>query len=152
MSLHGCYQVMQHRPLLQPQCLHHEGRYALGQPTGYALVPGENSPPHAAEKSFFRQHAAFVNHHLWVTPYRADEQYAAGAYVNGAPPGEGLPKWTSANRSIEDTDVVVWYTLGVTHVPRPEEWPLMPVHRAGFKLVPAGFFARNPAMKAAKEK
>ncbi len=119
----------------------------LGQPTGYALVPGENSLPHAAEKSFFRRHAAFVNYHLWVTPYRPEEQYAAGSYVNGGPPGEGLPKWTSANREIEDTDVVVWYTLGVTHVPRSEEWPLMPAHRAGFKLVPAGFFGRNPVMK-----
>jgi primary-amine oxidase len=109
------------------------------------LVPGENSIPHAAKESFLRRHAAFVNYHLWVTPYQPEEEYAAGAYVNGSPPGEGLPKWTSANRGIEDTDVVLWYTLGVTHVPRPEEWPLMPVHRAGFKLVPAGFFPRNPA-------
>jgi primary-amine oxidase len=123
---------------------------SLSQPTGYALVPGENSLPYAAENSFFRTHAGFVNHHLWVTPYRQKEQYAAGDYVNGGPPGEGLPKWTSANREIEDTDVVIWYSLGVTHVPRPEEWPLMPVHRAGFKLVPAGFFTRNPAIKTAK--
>ncbi|HTU20297.1 MAG TPA: primary-amine oxidase [Gemmataceae bacterium] len=125
---------------------------ALGQPTGYVLIPGENSVPHAAKKSFARRHASFINHHLWVTPYRAEEQYAAGDYVNDGRPGEGLPKWTSANRAIEDTDVVVWYTLGVTHIPRPEEWPLMPVHRAGFKLVPAGFFARNPAMKRATAK
>jgi primary-amine oxidase len=125
---------------------------ALGQPTGYLLVPGENSVPHAAKKSFFRRHAEFVNYHLWVTPYQPEEQYAAGDYVNGGRPGAGLPKWTSANRSIEDTDVVVWYTLGVTHIPRPEEWPIMPVHRAGFKLVPAGFFSRNPAMKAEKVK
>jgi primary-amine oxidase len=119
---------------------------ALGQATGYALVPGENSIPHAAAKSFFRRHAGFVEHHLWVTPYRAEEQYAAGDYVNGGPAGDGLPKWTAADRALDDADVVVWYTLGVTHVPRPEEWPLMPVHRAGFKLVPAGFFARNPAL------
>jgi primary-amine oxidase len=120
---------------------------ALGQPTGYVLMPGENSVPHAAKKSFFRRHAAFVNYHLWATPYRAEEQYAAGDYVNGGPAGDGLPKWTKDNRSLDNTDVVVWYSLGVTHVPRPEEWPLMPVHRAGFKLVPAGFFAHNPAMK-----
>ncbi len=125
---------------------------ALGQPTGYVLVPGENSVPHAAPKSYLRRHAGFVNSHLWVTPYRPEEMYAAGDYVNGGKAGQGLPKWTSANRAIEDEDVVVWYTLGVTHVPRPEEWPLMPVHPAGFKLVPAGFFARNPTMKPAKPK
>ena len=75
---------------------------------------------------------------------------APGAVGSGAM--SGLPEWTSANRPIEDEDIVVWYTLGVTHVPRPEEWPLMPVHTAGFKLVPAGFFARNPTLKTAKPK
>ncbi|HEY7311004.1 MAG TPA: hypothetical protein VH643_16690 [Gemmataceae bacterium] len=125
---------------------------ALGQPTGYVLVPGENSVPHSTDKSFAQQHAGFIKSHVWVTPYRAEEMYAAGDYVNGGPPGQGLPKWTDANRPIEDEDIVVWYTLGVTHVPRPEDWFLMPAHRTGFKLVPSGFFARNPAMKAAKAK
>ncbi|HEY7423239.1 MAG TPA: primary-amine oxidase [Gemmataceae bacterium] len=125
---------------------------ALGQPTGYVLVPGENSVPHATPKSYLRRHAGFVDYHLWVTPYKPEEMYAAGDYVNGSEAGQGLPKWTEANRPIEDEDIVVWYTLGVTHVPRPEEWWHMPVHRTGFKLVPAGFFARNPVMETAKPK
>jgi primary-amine oxidase len=41
---------------------------------------------------------------------------------------------------------VVWYTFGHHHVPRPEDWPVMPVATAGFKLKPAGFFERNPAL------
>ncbi len=45
-----------------------------------------------------------------------------------------------------DTDVVLWYTVGVTHMPRPEDWPVMPVQSAGFSLVPVGFFNRNPAL------
>jgi primary-amine oxidase len=36
--------------------------------------------------------------------------------------------------------------MGVTHIPRPEEWPIMPVHHIGFQLLPAGFFDRNPAL------
>jgi primary-amine oxidase len=44
------------------------------------------------------------------------------------------------------TDLVLWYTFGVTHVPRAEDWPVMPVARAGFRLVPDGFFTRNPAL------
>lgn len=31
------------------------------------------------------------------------------------------------NRSLVDTDLVVWYVMGVTHDPRPEDWPVMPV-------------------------
>jgi primary-amine oxidase len=58
----------------------------------------------------------------------------------------GGPEWVADDEAIEDTDVVVWYTMGVTHHPRAEEWPIMPVATAGFRLVPAGFFERNPAL------
>ena len=54
------------------------------------------------------------------------------------------------NRSLQDSDVVIWYTLGVTHIPRPEEWPIMSVHSAGFKLVLDGFFDQNPAVDVPK--
>jgi primary-amine oxidase len=36
--------------------------------------------------------------------------------------------------------------MGITHIPRPEEWPIMTVHRLGFRLIPAGFFDHNPAL------
>jgi primary-amine oxidase len=65
--------------------------------------------------------------------------------VNQSAGGEGLARWTRANRSIRDADVVVWYTVGMTHIPRPEDWPVMPVSRAGFELIPAGFFSKNLA-------
>ena len=87
-----------------------------------------------------------MNAHLWVTPYDPKQTNAAGYFINFNKGGDGLPKWTSANRSIENEDIVLWYTMGITHIPRPEEWPVMTVHRAGFKLVPAGFFVRNPAL------
>jgi primary-amine oxidase len=97
-----------------------------------------------------RKRAGFLNAHLWATPYKQDERFAAGDYINQSSGGEGLPKWTAANRSIDNQDLVLWYTLGVTHIPRPEEWPVMTCHRAGFKLMPAGFFARNPALDVPK--
>jgi primary-amine oxidase len=40
--------------------------------------------------------------------------------------------------------------MGVTHIPRPEEWPVMVCHKAGFKLMPSGFFVRNPALDVPK--
>ena len=58
----------------------------------------------------------------------------------------GCPRWTAADRSIVDTDVVLWYTFGVTHFVRPEDWPVMPVEYTGFLLSPFGFFDRNPAL------
>jgi primary-amine oxidase len=75
---------------------------------------------------------------------------AAGYYINQSKGGEGLPKWTSANRAIENQDIVVCYTMGTTHILRPEGWPVMPVHRMGFWLRPNGGFARNPALAVPK--
>ena len=51
----------------------------------------------------------------------------AGAYPNQSLGGAGLPQWAANNEPLANQDVVVWYTMGVTHMPRPEEWPVMPV-------------------------
>jgi primary-amine oxidase len=119
---------------------------APGQSVGYTLVPGENSVPLARPDSWIRKRAGFVNAHVWVTPYDPSQLYAAGSYVTQSKGDDGLPAWTRAGRSIENRDIVLWYTMGITHIPRPEDWPVMPVHRAGFKLVPNGFFPQNPAL------
>jgi primary-amine oxidase len=121
-------------------------RNALGQPTGYALIPGENALPFQLPESFVRRRAGFLNAHVWVTPYHASELHAAGEYPYQSRGGDGLPKWTAENRPIENRDLVLWYVMGITHNPRPEDWPVMPVDIAGFRLEPWGFFARNPAM------
>ncbi len=121
-------------------------RNALGQPTGYALLPGENALPFLLPDAWVRKRAGFLNAHVWVTPYDPAEMYAAGDYPYQSKGGDGLPKWTAADRSIDNRDVVVWYVMGITHNPRPEDWPVMPTYEAGFKLVPWGFFARNPAL------
>jgi len=57
-----------------------------------------------------------------------------------------LPTWTAEDRPIVDTDIVLWHSFGVTHIPRPEDWPVMPVEYTGFTLLPFGFFDRNPAL------
>ena len=119
---------------------------SLGDPTGYALIPGENSVNYLRAESPVRQKGRFIDHHLWVTRYAEDELYAAGPYPNQGELGQGLPAWTKADRSLDGKDVVLWYTFGVTHIPRPEDWPVMPTHTTGFKLMPNGFFARNPAL------
>ena len=119
---------------------------ALGHPTGYLLMPGENSLPFALPDSWVRKRAGFLDAHVWVTPYSDAERYAAGDYPNQSKGGDGLPNWTSANRPVDGRDVVLWYVMGITHNPRPEDWPVMPVYEAGFKLMPVGFFSSNPAM------
>jgi primary-amine oxidase len=119
---------------------------SLGAATGYMLMPGSNAVFLPGEGANIRQKAGFATHHVWVTKYKPDELYAGGDYPNQAQPGEGLPKYINDDESLIGEDIVLWYTMGVTHIPRPEDWPVMPVHRVGFKLAPRGFFSRNPAI------
>ncbi len=122
-------------------------RNGLGQPTAYKLIPTMSTPTLLAHpESSVGRRAGFAQHNLWVTPYAADERRAAGNYPNQSSGGDGLPRWTAADRSLVDADVVVWYSFGVTHFVRPEDWPVMPVEYTGFLLTPFGFFDRNPAL------
>jgi len=120
-------------------------RNRLGVPVAYRLMPGATPTLHAAPSSQVAARAGFARHNLWVTPYAEGQISAAGDHPNLGP-GDGLPNWTAKDRSIEDTDVVLWHTVGVSHLPRPEDWPVMPVEYCGFMLQPVGFFDRNPAL------
>ncbi|MEJ6487260.1 primary-amine oxidase [Nostoc punctiforme UO1] len=119
---------------------------SLGAAPGYMLMPGGNSMFFPVEGSKIRQRAEFATHHVWVTKYKPAELYAGGDYPNQTQPGQGLPKYIADDEPLMGEDIVLWYTMGVTHIPRSEDWPVMPVHRVGFKLVPRGFFSRNPAI------
>ncbi len=118
---------------------------AVGEPVGYKFFPGDNCFPFASPNAWWRKRAGFVNYHVWVTPFAEDEKYAAGDYPNQSTGGDGLVKWTEADRPVADTDVVFWYTFGHTHLPRPEDYPVMPTAYIGFLLKPNGFFDLNPA-------
>jgi primary-amine oxidase len=119
---------------------------AVGEPVGYKLIPGENVLAFAQPDSAFARRAGFAYKHVWVTPYEPKERYAAGEYPNQHQGGDGLPAWIAQGRSIENEDIVVWYSFGLHHLPRPEDWPVMPVHHIGFMLKPFGFFDENPAL------
>lgn len=121
----------------------------MGKPVGYKLVPGHTTYPLALPESVIGQRAGFMYKHLWVTPHDSTERYPAGDYPYQHPGGAGLPEWTKANRSVDDTDVVLWYVFGTNHIPRAEDWPVMPVERTGFHLKPTGFFRRSPGIDVA---
>jgi primary-amine oxidase len=121
-------------------------RSALGDPAAYKLMPGDNVAPMFAPDSRFAARGGFTRNHVWVTPYDPEQRFAAGDYPYQHKGGDGLPRWTAADRPVEDTDVVLWYTFGAHHIARPEDWPVMPVTHIGFMLKPSGFFDGNPAL------
>ena len=122
----------------------HSNRF--GRPTSYTLYP-ESAPVLLADPAApVTARAGFATNHLWVTRYDPAQRYSAGDFVNQHPGGAGLPAFVAGDRDIDGADIVVWHTFGPTHMPRLEDWPVMPVARCGFILKPTGFFDRNPTL------
>lgn len=121
-------------------------RGPLGYPTGYEIMPGVTAASLLDPEDGMQKVGAFSTHQLWVTPYRADEIYASGVYPTSSKGEDGLAVWTQANRAIENTDIVAWYTVGFHHVPRAEDWPVMPVMWHDFVIRPFDFFGANPVL------
>ena len=118
----------------------------VGYATSFQLMPGHNASSLLSADDYPQRRAGFIEHQLWVTPYAAAERYAAGDYPTLSTPGQGLPAWTAGNRNIGKTDIVLWYTIGMHHLVRTEDWPVMPVMWSSFQLRPFNFFNHNPAM------
>ena len=124
-----------------------ERKNGLGKPVAWKLLPSASPTLLADDHSIMAKRAGFAKHNLWVTQFEEGAFNAAGDYPNLLNKGgDGLPKWIEANRQLESKDLVVWHTTGVTHMPRPEDWPVMPVEYCGFSLMPVGFFDRNPTL------
>ncbi|MDB5099526.1 MAG: Copper amine oxidase protein [Cyanobacteria bacterium RYN_339] len=126
-------------------------RNGLGNNTGYMLMPVDATPAYVSADSAARNRATFLNHNFWATRFKPDELYAAGVYPNQSASDAGLSRWANDGERIAGEDLVVWYTMGLSHAPREEEWPMMNATHVGFKLMPCGFFTSNPALDVPKQ-
>ncbi|ALV45286.1 histamine oxidase [Arthrobacter alpinus] len=118
----------------------------LGEPVAYKLHPQGQPVLLADPDSSVAQRATFATKDLWVTQFAEDERYPTGDFVNQHSGGGGLPSFIAADRDLDGQDIVLWHTFGLTHFPRVEDWPIMPVDTVGFKLRPEGFFDRSPVL------
>jgi primary-amine oxidase len=119
---------------------------AVGYPTSFEIMAGETGVSLLAADDWPQMRGGYSAHQLWVTPYDPNERYAAGTYVTGSKATDGLPVWVKKNRSIMDTDIVAWYTMGFHHVPRAEDWPQMPTMWHEMTLRPFDFYDKSPLM------
>ena len=59
----------------------------------------------------------------------------------------GMRKWVGDGQdSIENTDIVLFHTFGITHFPAPEDFPVMPTEIFELMLRPRHFFTENPCL------
>jgi primary-amine oxidase len=120
---------------------------ALGHFSGYEIEPTGNTLS-AIPEFRFGQGASFTQRHCGATTYHPAELYAAGKYPNQHSENsqDNLFHYAANNENIYAEDVVLWYSLGFTHVTKPEDYPIMPAARIAVNFAPHGFFARSPSL------
>lgn len=120
-----------------------------GKPVSYKLVSRECPPMLAQPGSLVAGRGAFAQNTVTVVPYRHGEVSPTGLHVpqsSGKPP-IGLPEYVGdGTASIENTDIVLYHTFGITHFPAPEDFPIMPAEACSLLLRPRNFFLMNPAL------
>jgi len=127
--------------------------YSTGRDVGYALgVKGAAVQLMARHDGWVGRRATFAKKALWVCRdvegEKGGRMWPAGKYVpqtRDAPP-DSIGNWVKGEQSIENEDILVYLTVGVTHIPRPEDWPVMPVESVNITFRPQSFFAVNPSM------
>ncbi|KAL8787499.1 MAG: hypothetical protein Q9195_007746 [Heterodermia aff. obscurata] len=120
------------------------------KPVSYKLVSREVPALLPKEGGLVWKRAGFARHAVHVTKYEDDQIHPAGRHVpqSSGEPSAGLPEWIEkhGDTSIENTDIVLWHTFGITHFPSPEDFPVMPAEPMTLLLRPRNFFLKNPAL------
>lgn len=117
-----------------------------GKPVAYKI----HAPPFqkilSDEDSFNFKRAEFADRSIYVTQHRDWELFAGGQYTNQSRGGSGVRSWANREDDVKDKDIVVWVQFGINHVPRVEDFPVMPCEVLKVSLKPVNFFDKNPAL------
>jgi Cu2+-containing amine oxidase len=108
--------------------------YATGQSTGYSIgVKGAVTPALPRPEGWVGCRATFMRNALWVVREKEDAReggrmWPSGKFVPQAREEamDSLGQWVrdDGDANIENEDVLVYVTVGTTHIPRPEDWPV----------------------------
>ncbi|TVY23656.1 Copper amine oxidase [Lachnellula hyalina] len=117
-----------------------------GKSVGYKIMTPPFQKMLADQDSFHFKRAEFADHNVYVTSYKDGELYAGGKYTNQSRGGTGVRSWADRKDNVLDDDIVVWVQFGINHIPRIEDFPVMPCEIIKVHLKPVNFFDKNPAL------
>ncbi|OIW26880.1 hypothetical protein CONLIGDRAFT_635126 [Coniochaeta ligniaria NRRL 30616] len=118
-----------------------------GAAVGYKIHVPPFQPILADAESYHHRRAEFADRSVYVTAHRDGELFAGGEYTNQSRGGTGVRSWASRGDELpEKGDPVVWVQFGINHIPRIEDFPVMPMEMIKVVFRPNNFFDKNPAL------
>ncbi|KAK5137151.1 hypothetical protein LTR08_000656 [Meristemomyces frigidus] len=117
-----------------------------GKPVAYKIHAPAFQMMLADPESFHHKRAEFADHNIYAVKHRDGELYAGGRYTNQSRGGTGVRSWADRKENIVDEDLVVFVQFGINHIPRIEDFPVMPCEIIKVSMKPVNFFDKNPAI------
>ncbi|KAF2201208.1 hypothetical protein GQ43DRAFT_480907 [Delitschia confertaspora ATCC 74209] len=117
-----------------------------GYPVGYKIQAPPFQKMLSDKDSYNYKRAEFADHNIYVVKYRDGELYSGGQYTNQSRGGTGVRSWADRKESVKDADIVLYIQAGINHIPRVEDFPVMPCETFRIQLKPVNFFDKNPAL------
>jgi primary-amine oxidase len=117
-----------------------------GKPVAYKIQAPDFQKILSDKDSFNYKRAEFSDHNIYVVKYNDGELYAGGKYTNQSRGGTGVRSWADRKENVKDTDFVLFIQAGINHVPRIEDFPVMPCEIIKIHMKPVNFFDKNPAL------
>ncbi|KAF8204095.1 copper amine oxidase [Pholiota molesta] len=111
--------------------------YASGKDVGYSVgVKGGATPMMAKLDGWAAKRAGFLRNTVWVCRDVEDGEngsvrvWPAGKYVPQTQddPEDSISSWVKGELPVENQDILLYVTVGTTHIPRPEDWPVYVSH------------------------
>ncbi|KGQ99929.1 primary-amine oxidase [Candida albicans P87] len=125
-----------------------------GKPATYKLWSTFCSPLLAQEGSLVKKRAPWAASHTQVVPY-VDDKLGYGRLY---PSGDHVPQWSGdglrgmrewigdGTDKVDNTDILLFHTFGITHFPAPEDFPVMPTEIFDLQLRPRNIHTENPVL------
>jgi len=118
-----------------------------GAAVGYKVHVPPMQPMLADKDSYHFKRAEFADKSIYVTAHRDGELFAGGEYTNQSRGGTGVRSWANRGDELgEKGDPVLWVQFGINHIPRIEDFPVMPMEMIKVIFRPNNFFDKNPAL------
>lgn len=117
-----------------------------GKPVAYKIQAPPFQKILSDQDSFNYKRAEFSDRNIYIVKHRDGELYAGGTYTNQSRGGTGVRSWAERNENVKDDDFVVYIQAGINHVPRIEDFPVMPCEILKIHMKPVNFFDKNPAL------
>lgn len=119
-------------------------------PVGYKV----EIPPHqlimAGKNSQNIKRAKFATKQFWAYHANDERNFVAGELTNQSKEDTGLAKWLEEDKkedkSIRNSELSCNITLGLSHAPSTEQFPVMSMDKLEFSILPVCFFWKNPAL------